>query len=103
MRSSDMLCGVPLNIIHISLLTRIFAKMLGYKAGTFTFQAANTHVYKNHIQDALIQIEREPYEFPTVEIKKEIKTIEDIENLKFEDFVLNDYKCHSPIKYEMAV
>lgn len=103
MRSSDFMCGVPLNILHISLMTHILAKMLGMTAGEFTFQAANAHVYNNHVSDALIQIDREPFEFPTVKIEKTIESISDIEQLKFEDFVLENYQCHSPIKYEMAV
>lgn len=103
MRSADFMCGVPLNILHISLMTHILAKMLGMTAGEFTFQAANAHVYNNHIEDAMIQLEREPFEFPTVNILKDIKSIEDIEQLKYEDFVLENYKCHSPIKYEMAI
>lgn len=103
MRSADFMCGVPLNILHISLMTHILAKMLGMTAGEFTFQAANAHVYNNHIEDAIIQLGREPFEFPTVNILKDVKSIEDIEQLKFEDFVLENYKCHSPIKYEMAI
>jgi len=103
MRSADFMCGVPLNILHISLMTHILAKMLGMTAGEFTFQAANAHVYNNHVEDAMIQLGREPFEFPTVNILKDVKSIEDIEQLKFEDFVLENYKCHSPIKYEMAI
>lgn len=103
MRSADFMCGVPLNILHISLLTHILAKMLGFTAGEFTFQAANAHVYNNHIEDAMIQIGREPFHFPTVKILKDVESISDIEQLKFEDFVLENYNCHSPIKYEMAI
>lgn len=103
MRSADMLCGVPLNILHISIMTHILAKLIGYSAGTFTFQAANAHVYKNHIPDALKQIDRVPYDFPKIEIVKDVKTIEDIEQLKFEDFVITGYQHHEPIKYEMAI
>lgn len=103
MRSADFMCGVPLNILHISLMTHILAKMFGMTAGEFTFQAANAHVYNNHVEDAMIQLGREPFEFPTVNILKDVKSIEDIEQLKFEDFILENYKCHSPIKYEMAI
>lgn len=103
MRSADFMCGVPLNIIHISLLTHILAKMLGLTAREFTFQAANAHVYNNHVEKSLEQIEREPFVFPSIEIVKDLNTIEDIENLKFEDFILKNYKHHSPITYEMAV
>ncbi len=103
MRSVDLLCGQPLNIIHISLLTHILAKMFGYTAGDCTFQAANSHVYKNHVNDAKEQMTRIPFEFPKFFINKEIKSISDIETLKFEDFELRGYQHHPPIKYEMAV
>ena len=103
MRSCDLLCGNPLNVLHISILTHILAKMFGYNAGDFVFQASNTHVYKNHIKDAMEQIKRIPYKFPKIQIKKDIKTIRDIESLTYEDFELKDYMCHPPIKYEMAI
>jgi len=103
MRSADMLCGVPLNILHVSIMAHIFSKMIGYEAATFTFQAANAHVYKNHVPDALVQIDREPFEFPKIDIVKDVKTIEDIESLAFEDFKITGYKYHEPIKYEMAI
>ena len=77
--------------------------MLGYTAGDFIFQASNTHVYKNHAQDAKEQMTRKPFPFPTIEIKKDIKTISDIESLVYEDFVLHGYQSHAPIKYEMAI
>lgn len=103
MRSCDIMCGAPLNFLHISLLNRILSKMLGYTPGDFVFQGSNVHLYKSHVENAKIQIQREPYQFPKINIKKDIKTIEDIENLKFEDFELIDYKYHPPLKYEMAI
>jgi thymidylate synthase len=77
--------------------------MLGYTAGDFIFQGSNTHVYKNHTKDALEQIKRVPFKFPTINITKNINNIKDIETLQYEDFELVDYKFHPPIKYEMAV
>lgn len=103
MRSADFMCGVPLNILHISLLNHVLAKMLGLNSGDFVFQAGNAHVYKNHVEQAMTQIKREPIKFPKIQINKELNSIEDIESLKFEDFELIDYKFHSPITYEMAV
>lgn len=103
MRSCDLMCGNPLNVLHVSIMTHILAKMFGYTAGDFVFQASNTHIYKNHVEGANEQIKRCPFKFPTLKIKKDIKNITDIESLVFEDFELVDYKCHSPIKYDMAV
>lgn len=103
MRSADFMCGVPLNILHISLMNCILSKLLGLNPGEFVFQASNAHVYKNHVDDALKQINRVPFKFPTLKINKDINSIEDIESLEYSDFVLENYQHHSPIKYEMAV
>lgn len=103
MRSTDVCCGFVLNIIHISLLTHILAKMFGYKAREFVYFGNNVHIYKNHVSNALMQVNRIPFDFPSIKIKKEIKTISDIENLVFDDFELINYKFHPSIKYEMAV
>lgn len=103
MRSTDVCCGLVLNIIHISLLTHILAKMLGYSAGEFVYFGNNVHIYKTHIDGAKEQASREPFPFPKIIIKKEILSIKDIEDLCFEDFELIDYNFHPPIKYVMAI
>lgn len=103
MRSTDICCGLVLNIIHISLLTHILANMLGFSPGEFVYFGNNVHIYKNHIKNALIQIERNPFDFPSIKIKKDIKSIYDIENLVYEDFELIGYQHHPSIKYEMAI
>lgn len=103
MRSVDVCCGLPLNILHISMFTHMLADMLGYTAGDFVFMGNNVHIYKNHKEDVLKQIERHPYQFPTIHFKKDIKSIYDIETLKWEDVDIQNYKFHSPIKFEMAI
>lgn len=103
MRSTDVCCGLVLNIIHISVLTHILGKMFGYNAGDFVYFGNNVHIYKNHVENAEIQATRTPYKFPSININKEIKTIEDIENLCYEDFKLINYQHHPAIKYEMAI
>lgn len=103
MRSTDVCCGLVLNIIHISLLTHILAKILGYTAGEFVYFGNNVHIYKNHIDTAKLQIERKPFGFPSIKINKKIENIKDIEELKYEDFELLNYSFHDSLKYEMAV
>ena len=103
MRSTDVCCGLVLNIVHISLLTHIIAKIFGYNPGEFVYFGNNVHVYKSHIEKARDQISRIPYDFPEIKINKEISSIEDIENLTFEDFQLSNYIHHPAIKYEMAI
>jgi thymidylate synthase len=102
-RSVDSLLGLPFNITSYALLTYLIAKITNLKPGTLTFAGGDTHIYMNHIEQCKEQISRIPYPFPKLNIKKDIKTLEDIENLQFEDFELIDYKCHAAIKAPMAV
>lgn len=103
MRSTDVCCGLVLNIIHISVLTHILGKMFGYTPGDFVYFGNNVHIYKTHIENASIQCGRIPYEFPSININKEINNIGDIESLCYDDFQLLNYEHHPSIKYEMAI
>lgn len=102
-RSADMFLGVPFNICTTALLTILLAKLVGMVPGEIVINLADAHIYKNAIEQCQTQIERTPYLFPTIEIKKELNNIEDLEKLTFEDFVINDYKCHPAIKANMAI
>jgi len=102
-RSCDTLLGIPFNIASYALLTYLIAKITNLKPGTLTFSGGDTHIYLNHIEQCKEQISRKPYPFPQLNIKTDIKTLEDIENLSFEDFELIGYKCHPAIKAPMAV
>jgi thymidylate synthase len=101
-RSCDICCGVVLNVPFYSLMTMLIAKVSGLNPGTFIWSGGDTHIYNNHIENAKKQIVRTPLPFPTITIP-DIKTIEDIEQLKFEDFKLNNYKHHESLKYDMAI
>jgi thymidylate synthase len=102
-RSWDVMCGGPINIIWTALFTRVVASLVGLEAGGIAITPVNAHVYKSHFEKAYEQIHREPFPFPTVDITKEVKTISDAENLEYKDFKLYNYMHHSSIKYPMAI
>ena len=103
MRSVDSFLGQPYNIASYAILTMLMAKASNLQPGELIFVGGDTHLYLNHIEQAKEQISREPYPFPQLIIKKDIRSIEDIENLCFEDFELKNYQCHPAIKAEMAI
>ena len=100
-RSADTFLGLPFNIASTSLLTILIAKITNLQPGEIIISLGDTHLYASHREAALKQLKRVPFKFPKLEIKKELNTIEDIENMSFEDFILNDYQCHPGIKAEM--
>jgi thymidylate synthase len=105
MRSSDLFLGLPFNIASTALLTYIIAKVGGFKVKEIAISICDAHIYEEHLSQIDTQLERKPYNFPTIEIIKEIdinssidEKIKWIETLKFEDFKLNDYISHPAIK-----
>jgi thymidylate synthase len=102
-RSVDSFLGLPFNISSYALLVCLLAKITKLQPGTLTFSGGDTHVYTNHIDQCKEQISRTPFAFPQLNITKDIKTLEDIENLQFEDIELIGYQCHPAIKASMAV
>ncbi len=100
-RSGDVGLGVPFNIASYSFLTHLIAHHCGLKAKEFVYYLGNTHIYDDHVEPLKEQLERKPYEFPTLEIVGEKKA--NIEDYVLEDFIVKDYKCHPSIKMEMRV
>ena len=98
-RSCDVGLGVPFNIASYAILTCIIAKLCDLTPGDFHYCMGDTHIYKNHIDAMKLQITRDPYYFPKINIKD----ITDIDNIKFDDIELIDYKYYENIKMNMAV
>ena len=98
-RSGDVGLGVPFNIFSYSAFTFLIAKHCGLEPYEFIYYLGNTHIYSEHEEILKSQINRVPYEFPTMEIK-EIK--ENINDYTIDDFIIKDYKFHETIKMNMV-
>jgi len=99
-RSADIFLGVPFNIASYALLTMMVAQVCGLEAGDFIHTLGDAHLYNNHIEQANLQLSREPKALPTMKINPDVKSIFDF---KFEDFTLENYEPHPHIKGIVAV
>jgi|SRR5579859_2033946 len=102
-RSCDFFLGAPFNILSYAILTKMFAKAAHLEPGEIILSSGDIHCYKSHIEQAREQLTRQPYEFPELYIDKEINSVEDMENLTFKDFRLENYKFHPAIKAAMCI
>jgi len=99
-RSADTFLGVPFNIASYALLTMMMAQVCDLKPGEFVHTFGDVHLYNNHIEQAKLQLTREPRALPQLKINPEVK---DIFEFKFEDFELIDYHPHPRIPAPVAV
>jgi thymidylate synthase len=99
-RSADVFLGVPFNIASYSLLTMMFAQVSGLAPGEFVHTFGDVHLYLNHVEQARLQLERQPYPLPRMVINPEVRSIFDF---RFEDFELIDYIAHPHIRAEVSV
>ena len=99
-RSADFFLGVPFNIASYSLLTMMIAQVTGYQPGEFIHTFGDVHLYLNHLEQANLQLSREPHALPTMRLNPAIRSLDDF---RFEDFELQNYQCHSIIRAPVAV
>lgn len=99
-RSADIFLGVPFNIASYALLTMMVAQVCNFEPGEFIHTFGDAHLYLNHIEQARLQLEREPYPLPEMKTNPAIK---DIFEFTYEDFELVGYQSHPHIKAKVAV
>ncbi len=99
-RSADVFLGVPFNIASYALLTMMMAQVCGLELGDFVHTFGDVHLYSNHIEQAKLQLTRDPYPLSVMKINPAVK---DIFSFQFEDFELENYQFHPHIKAPVAV
>ena len=99
-RSADVFLGVPFNIASYALLTMMVAQVCGLAYGDFVHSFGDVHLYNNHLEQAKLQLSREIYPLPVMKINP---AVTDIFGFTFEDFVLEHYQFHPPIKAPVAI
>lgn len=99
-RSVDTFIGKPYNIASYALLTHMIAHLCGLEVGDLVFSGADVHLYHNHLEQARLQLTREPLKLPTLKFAREVT---DIDDFVFEDFIIEGYEAHPHIAGKVAV
>jgi thymidylate synthase len=99
-RSADIFLGVPFNIASYSLLTLMVAQVCDLQPGEFVHTFGDAHLYLNHVEQARLQLTRQPLPLPVMKINTQVK---DIFAFRYEDFDLCDYQAHPTIRAEISV
>ncbi|WP_417450780.1 thymidylate synthase [Kordiimonas sp.] len=99
-RSADVFLGVPFNIASYALLTHMMAQVTGLEVGDFIHTFGDAHLYSNHLEQADLQISREPHPLPKLWLNP---VIDDLYSFTFDDIRIDDYNPHPHIKAAVAV
>jgi thymidylate synthase len=99
-RSADVFLGVPFNIASYALLTQMLAQQADLALGDFVWTGGDCHLYVNHLEQAELQLTREPFPLPKLVIARRPPSIFDY---RYEDFAIRDYRSHAPIRAAVAV
>ena len=102
-RSADLFIGVPFNIASYSTLLMLLAKITWLEAWEYVHCLWDAHIYNNHFDQVNEQLSREPFGLPELKLKKDVKTLEDLEKLEWGDFELVWYESHGRISAPVAV
>jgi thymidylate synthase len=98
-RSADLFLGVPFNIASYALLTHMVAQQVGLEVGDFVWTGGDCHIYDNHVDQVREQLSREPYPFPTLELRPAASLFD----YTFDDVEIVGYQHHPAIKAPVAV